>query len=92
MKTDTTGYDGHDYLARYKCVDFKKELWFELGNCMCRKHQSVYQDHMKYVFNDILKPFNVKILCYFERVYEMHDLAKYPPLFSMKGESAIVAN
>ena len=37
-KTDTIGYDGHPYLAIDKCVNFKRELWFELGNCMWRKH------------------------------------------------------
>ena len=76
MKTDTIGYDGHLYLAIDKCVDFERELWFELENCMWRKHQSVYQDHMNYVCNNIVKPFKVKILCYAERVHEMHDLAK----------------
>ena len=60
--TDTTGYDGHPYLANDKCVDFKRELWSELGKRMRRKHWSVYQDHMKYVRNDIVKPFKVKIL------------------------------
>ena len=54
VKTDTTGYDGHDYLARDKCVDFERELWFELGKCMWKKDRSVYQDHMKYVHNDIV--------------------------------------
>ena len=33
-KTDTTGYDGTDYLAQDKCVNFKRELWFDLGKCM----------------------------------------------------------
>ena len=48
-KTDITGYDGHDYLARDKCVKFERDLWFELEKCMWRKHQSVYQYHMNYV-------------------------------------------
>ena len=39
--TDTMEYDGHDYLARDKCVDFERKLWFELGKCVWRKHQSV---------------------------------------------------
>ena len=43
---------------------------------MWRKHQSVYQDNMKYVRNDIVKPFRVKILRYAKRVREMHELAK----------------
>ena len=36
--TDITGYDGHTYLAIDKCVNFERELWFELGKCMWRKH------------------------------------------------------
>ena len=91
-KTYITGYDRHDYLARDKCVDFERELWFELGNCMWRKHQSIYQDHMNYVCNDTLKPFKIKILRYAERVSEMHDLAKYLPPPSMKGETSEADN
>ena len=59
-KTDTTGNDVNDYLTWDKCVNFERGLWFELGKCIGRKHQSVYQDHMKYVLNDIVKPFKVK--------------------------------
>ena len=59
---------------------------------MWEKHQIVYQDRMKYVYNDIVKPFKVKILCNAKRVRDMHELAKYlhPP--SMKGESAMASN
>ena len=91
-KKDTTGYDGHDYISQDKCVDFERELWFELGKCMWINHWSVYQEHIKYVCNDILKPLKVKILRYDERVREMRDLAKYlhPP--SIKGASTMVDN
>ena len=91
-KTDTIGYDGHPYLAIDKCVNFERELWFELGKCMWRKHRSVYQDHIKYFCNDILKSFKVKTLRYAERVQEIHELAKYPPSSSTKGEIATTAN
>ena len=47
---------------------------------------------MKYVRNDIVKPFRVKILRYAKRVREMHGLDKYLPLPCMKGESAMAAN
>ena len=47
---------------------------------------------MKYVRNDIMKSFKVKMLCYAERVSEMHDLANYLPPPLMKGESANAAN
>ena len=89
---DTTGYDVHDYLAQDKLINFERELWFELGKCIWRKHQSVYQDHMKYVHNDILKSFKVKVFRHAEHVREMHDLAKYLPLPLMKNGSAEVDN
>ena len=54
---------------------------------MWRKHQSVYQDHLKYIHNDIVKPFRVGIIRYAERVQEMHGLAKYLPPPPMKGKN-----
>ena len=59
---------------------------------MWRNHCSVYQDHMKYVHNDIVKPFKVKILRFTEHVRDVHDLEKYLSQPSMKGESAMLAN
>ena len=59
---------------------------------MWRKHRSVYQDHMKYVRNDIVKPFKVKILYYTKHMREMHEIAKYLSPPSMKGESTMTDN
>ena len=59
---------------------------------MWRKHQSVYQDHMKYNINDIFKPFKINIICYADRLINMNDLSKYLPPPLMKGESAEAAN
>ena len=69
-KIDTMGCYGHDYLAVDKCVEFERELWFKLWKCMWRKHRSVYQYHMKYVCNDIVKPFKAKIIRYSQRLRE----------------------
>ena len=60
-----------------RCAYFEKESWFNLGNIMSRKHMSTFQYHVKYIHNDIFKPFRVHILQYAERVRKMHDLAKY---------------
>ena len=59
---------------------------------MWSKHRSAYQDHMKHVRNDIVKPFKVKILRYAERIREMHDLENYLPPSLMKGEIEMEAN
>ena len=73
--TDTTGCYVHAYLALDQCVNFERGVWFDFLKYMWINHWSVYQDHMKYILNDTLKPFRVKILRYDERVREMHDLA-----------------
>ena len=52
---------------------------------MWRMHRSVYQDHMKYVCNDIAKPLKFKILRYTKRIHDMHYLVKYLPIPSMEG-------
>ena len=78
-KSDGLDYYGDAYLGLYKCVNFDKEIWFELGKCMRRNHHIVFQDHLKYLRNDIVNPFCVGILRYAERIQVMHDLAKQLP-------------
>ena len=89
---DIMGYDGHPLLAWYKCVNFESELWFELEKFIWINHRSVYQYNMKYICNDIVKPFKVKILHYSECVTQMHDLAKYLTPPSMKGKRSGTSN
>ena len=63
-KTDTMGHDKYPFINQDKCVDFKRELWFELVKFIWRNHRSVYQDHMMYICNDIVKPSIVNIFRY----------------------------
>ena len=60
------------YLGEDRCIDFEKNIWFELGKSIWKKHWSIFQDHVKYIHNDIVKPFRVGILQYPERICEMH--------------------
>ena len=53
---------------------------------MRRKNWPIFQDHVKYIHNNIVNPFMVRILQYAERVWELHNLAKYLPPPSMKGD------
>ena len=85
VNLDGLDTDGYDYLGTDGCIKSGKYIWYELENIMWKKHRSVFQDHVKYIHNDILKPLRVRIIQYAERVCDMHDLEKYllPP--SMKG-------
>ena len=56
------------YLGMDKCINFDKDIWFKLGKSMRKKHWSVFQDHVKYIHNDIVKPFRVGILQYAQHV------------------------
>ena len=84
MQLDGVDGSGYIYLGAYRCLNFQKEFWLDLGKIMWKKHRSVFQDHVKYIHSDIVKPFRVVILQYTERVREMHDLEKYLPPTSMK--------
>ena len=52
-----------------------------MGKSMWQKHRSVFQDHVKYIHNNIIKAFRIIILQYDESVLEMNDISKYfiPP-------------
>ena len=47
---------------------------------------------MKFIRNDIVKPFKLKILQYAECVCEMHDLDNYLPPHLTKGKIDEAAN
>ena len=47
-------------------------------------NRSVFQDHLKYIWNDIVKTFRVGIIYYAERIEEMHNLSNHLPPSLMK--------
>ena len=49
--------DRDAYLGVDMYINFKKDVWFMLLKSMWKKHQSVFQDHVKYIHSDIVKPF-----------------------------------
>ena len=66
------GADGDFYLRDDKCIDFEKEICFDLGKSTWKKHWSVLQDHVKYIHN--VKPFRVLFLKYGNCVCKMNEL------------------
>ena len=73
------------------CNYFEKDLWFDLEKSMWRKHQGNLLDHVKYIHNNIVEPFRVVTLQYYEHVREMQDLAEYLPQPLMKGREYYTA-
>ena len=50
------------------------------------KHRSIFQDDVKYIHNEILKPFRLIIIHYAEYISKIHGLAKYLPPLLDKGD------
>ena len=73
-----SGAEHYDY--------FKKNLWFDFGKSIWSKHRSAFQYNVKYIHNEIMKPFRVSIPQYAECIHEMYDLYKYLPFPSKKGD------
>ena len=74
VKLDDVYADGGVYLGADRCIYFDRYIWLKLGNIMWKKHRSIFQYHVKYIHNDIVKNFRSGILQYAKRVREMHDL------------------
>ena len=55
-----SGEDWFDY--------FKKYLWLDLVNLMWKKHQYDFQYHMKYIHNNLVKPFSLILLQYYNHI------------------------
>ena len=91
-KSDGLAYYRDAYLVLEKCVEFEKDVWFGLGEAMWRNHWSVFQDHLKFIRNDIVKPFRVGTLQSTKRVQEMHNLSKHLPPLLMKVNGYEAAN
>ena len=58
--------------------------YLRVGEVYVEEASECLPGYLKYIRNDILKPFKVKILRYAERVHEIHNPAKYLPPTSMK--------
>ena len=63
-KVDSINVSGDLFTGPYYCTYFENDFWFDLRIIMWRKHSSTFQNHLKYIHNDIVNPFRVVILQY----------------------------
>jgi hypothetical protein len=66
--------------------EFEKLLWFELGKLIWKDHRQVYYGHIKYLQQNIVKPFKWTMVQYISRVREMYDYCIYLQPPSLKGQ------
>ena len=73
------------YLDSDSCLNSEKEVWFDSGKIIWNKQWRVFQEHIKYIHNDIVKPFRGSILQYPECTHEIHYILNHFPPHQMKG-------
>jgi len=71
--------------------EFEKLLWFELGKLIWKDHRQVYYGHIKYLQQNIVKPFKWTMVQYISRVREMYDYCIYLQPPSLKGQDFLEA-
>ena len=54
--------DGNPISGAENLEDFQNQFWFDIGKSMCIKHSSLFKDHVKYIHNNIVKPYTVFII------------------------------
>ena len=85
-KVDVMGHDEYEVTGEDRFVKLYKEFWFDLVKSMWRNHSYIFQYQLNYIHNDVVNPFRVGILWYYEHVHEMHGIAKFmPPPFNKGG-------
>ena len=76
QKLDGVDGSGNMYLGQDRCLDFEKDIWFELGKSMWKKNRRDFREYVKYIHNDIVKPFRVGIILYTKHINSMNNLEK----------------
>ena len=67
--------------AKNHCECYEAYVWFETGKMMWNRHRTVFEEHIRYIENKIIKPFDMVIRDFYDRVNEMYSYTYYiqPP-------------
>jgi hypothetical protein len=60
--------------ASENCQQYESYDWFEmLGKLMWVRHQTVFDEHIHYLENKIIKPYDMAIRDFYNQVIEMYS-------------------
>eukprot|EP00979_Chaetoceros_neogracilis_P003013 scaffold512_cov305-Chaetoceros_neogracile.AAC.3 len=80
------------YTGDQKCVDFEHLVMFKMHQSAWDSHQDVYEDHINYLMNDVVKPFTMDVKTMNQRFKELRKLTEYIPPPSKRDGSGLDAN
>jgi hypothetical protein len=72
--------------AQQHCSSYKTYVWFEMGKLLWTRHRTVQEEHIRYLENKVIKPFDMAIRDFYDRVVEMYSYVYYMQPPSMNNQ------
>eukprot|EP00557_Chaetoceros_sp_GSL56_P012168 CAMPEP_0176484630 /NCGR_PEP_ID=MMETSP0200_2-20121128/4560_1 /TAXON_ID=947934 /ORGANISM="Chaetoceros sp., Strain GSL56" /LENGTH=472 /DNA_ID=CAMNT_0017881123 /DNA_START=218 /DNA_END=1637 /DNA_ORIENTATION=- len=73
--------------VREQCQSYETYVWFEMGKLMWTRHRTVLDEHIRYLENKIIKPYDMAIRDFYDRVIEMYSYTYYIQPPSMNNQA-----
>jgi hypothetical protein len=73
--------------AHQHCSSYETYVWFEMGKLLWTRHRTVQEEHIRYLENKIIKPFDMAIRDFYDRVVEMYSYIYYMQPPSMNNQA-----
>jgi hypothetical protein len=63
------------------CQQSESYVWFEMGKLMWVRYRTVHDEHVRYLKNKIIKPYDMAMRDFYDQVIEMYSFLYYlqPP-------------
>jgi hypothetical protein len=69
------------------CQQYESYVWFKMGKLMWVRHQTVHDEHIRYLKNKIIKPYDMVIRDFYDQVIEMYSFLYYLQQPSMNNQA-----
>jgi hypothetical protein len=69
------------------CQQYESYVWFEMGKLMWVRHRTVQDEHIRYLENKIIKPYDMAMRDFYDRVVEMYSFIYYLQPPSMNNQA-----
>jgi hypothetical protein len=79
---DSIGVTAKDHSQSYEAY-----VWFEMGKLLWTRHRTVQEEHIRYLENKIIKPYDMAIRDFYDRVIEMYTYINYMQPPSMNNQA-----
>jgi hypothetical protein len=73
--------------ANQHCMSYETNVWFEMGKLLWTRHRTVQEEHIRYLENKVIEPFDMAIRDFYDQVAKMCSYIYYMQLPSMNNQA-----